>query len=85
MITTGIGGGLGFSDGFNTLLRSNYNSINDLGGVGAAFGGTVTFLGLACAAGKGYSGLSLAGWVESSLEFHALISYTWVIPIRRTT
>lgn len=78
-ITVGIGGGLGYSYGISIMTNSNYNSIADMEGFGASIGGTIAHVGMEGSIGQKYGGMTLSVWFSPSLEFHANISYTWVI------
>ena len=82
-ITLGIGGGLASSpsQSVSVLTDSNSASIYDMQGWGVSIGSTVTIVSMEAALGKDSYGLFVGGWPSLGIEFHANMSYTWIIPI----
>ena len=82
-ITVGIGGGLASSpsQSINVLAASNMSSINEMRGWGVSIGSTLAIVSMEAALGKDSYGVFVGGWPGLGIEFHANISYTWVIPI----
>lgn len=82
-ITLGIGGGLASSpsQSVSVLTASNSSSIYDLQGWGVSTGSTVAIVSVEAALGKDSYGVFVGGWPGLGIEFHANMSYTWIIPI----